>query len=155
MSFVTTLKSVRLFAGATIISFLAACASTSNSSDEALAKLCAQQDLSRTSQRVVLAGGYYALEKNDLVCAERLTLDAKQKDLKDAYAWLNLGAIYQRTGRIELARAHYAKAMQLDGGPQGKDQTKGAEVAHIATREQSKGNRPGQIAQFNLSLLSK
>jgi Flp pilus assembly protein TadD len=141
---------LRLALPALALSLVAACAST-RSSDDSVAQLCAQQDLSKISQRVSLAGGYYALAKNDLACAERLTLDAKSKDAQDAYAWLNLGAIYQRTQRPELAREHYARAMELDGG---KSSDK-AETAQMATRDQSRGNRPAEIAQFNLQLMTK
>jgi Tfp pilus assembly protein PilF len=130
------------------LSLLTACASP-RSNDDSLAQLCAQQDLSKTSQRLVLAGGYYALAKNDLVCAEKLTLDAKTKDPKDPYAWLNLGAIYQRTGRAELAREHYAKTLELDP----KNGNQKTESAQIATRDQSRGTRPAEIAQFNLDLM--
>jgi tetratricopeptide (TPR) repeat protein len=129
---------------------LSACAST-GSKDEALTKLCAQNDLSNVSQRTTLAGGYFALEKNNLACAERLTLDAKAKDPKDPYAWLNLGAIYQRTDRLAMAREHYAKTIELDRASN-QGTTKG-ETAHIATRDQSRGDSPAAIAQHNLNLL--
>jgi Tfp pilus assembly protein PilF len=130
------------------------CASSQNSkaSQDRLTALCAKQDLSQESQRTVLAGGYFALEKNDLPCAERLTLDAREKNLQDAYATLNLGAIYQRTGRESLAKDMYAKTIELDGGKANKDE---APTSHLATRDQQKGRHPAEIAKHNLALLAK
>jgi Flp pilus assembly protein TadD len=135
---------------AIIFSFglLASCASTGTSDDQ-LAKLCGTQNLSQQSHRTVLAGGYHALAKNDLVCAERLTLDARIKDPTDPYATLNLGAIYQRTGREAMAKDMYAKTIELDG--RNKEQSK-ATAAHLATRDQLKSKRPAEIAKHNLAL---
>jgi Tfp pilus assembly protein PilF len=130
---------------------LGACSSTPRSSDESLAELCAQRDLSKTSQRVSLAGGYHALAKKDLVCAERLTLDARQKDMKDPYAALNLGAVYQRTGRIEQARELYSVVLELDG----LKNESAVEAAHLATRDQQVQKRPAEIARHNLALLQR
>jgi Tfp pilus assembly protein PilF len=130
------------------------CVSTQSieSKNERLTKLCTTKDLSQETQRTVLAGGYFALEKNDLPCAERLTLDAREKNTKDAYATLNLGAIYQRTGRITQAKDMYSKTIELDGGH--KDQDKAPE-SHIATNDQQKNKRPTDIAKYNLALLEK
>lgn len=130
------------------------CASTRSveSNNERLTQLCTKQDLTQESQRTVLAGGYFALEKNDLPCAERLTLDAREKNAKDAYATLNLGAIYQRTGRISQAKDMYSKTIELDGGS--KDQDKAPE-SHLATQDKQKNKRPTDIAKYNLALLDK
>jgi Tfp pilus assembly protein PilF len=130
------------------------CASTKGveSNNERLVALCTTKDLSQVTQRTVLAGGYFALEKNDLPCAERLTLDAREKNLKDAYATLNLGAIYQRTGRITQAKDMYSKTIELDGG--NNDQDKAPE-SHLATNDKQKNKRPTDIAKYNLALLEK
>jgi Flp pilus assembly protein TadD len=88
----------------------AGCSTNQPPAPQVLQDLCATKDLSNTKQRTLLAGGYHAIEKNDLVCAERLTVEARKVDPKDPYAALNLGAIYQRTGRIDLARSEYQKA---------------------------------------------
>jgi Tfp pilus assembly protein PilF len=130
------------------LALIAGCSST-KTNDESLAQLCAQQDLSKTSQRIVLAGGYHALAKKDLICAERLTTDARQKDLKDPYAALNLGAIYQRSGRIEQARQLYATVIDLDSS---KD-CSSKEQSQLATHDQQVNKRPADIARHNLALL--
>jgi Tfp pilus assembly protein PilF len=136
------------------IALIAGCANSPNSqsNQDRLAELCAKQDLSQVTQRTVLAGGYFALEKNDLPCAERLTLDAREKNPNDAYATLNLGAIYQRTGRDHQAKDMYVKTMELDGGK--ADQEKAPE-SHLATRDKQKNKRPTDIAKHNLALLAK
>jgi Tfp pilus assembly protein PilF len=132
---------------------LGACATQQKSAQQALQELCTTSDLSNTKQRTLLAGGYQAIEKNDLICAERLTNEARQKDPKDAYAALNLGAIYQRTGRIELARIEYKEAIALDGGDN-KDSEK-SEGATVATLDNAKNKTPGDIAKRNLDRLKK
>ncbi len=141
-------NAVSVLASSLLSLAIAGCSST-KTSDESLAQLCAQQDLSKASQRVVLAGGYHALAKKDLVCAERLTLDARQKDLKDPYAALNLGAIYQRSGRIDLARQLYSTVIALED-------SKGSstnEQSHLATQDQQINKRPADIARHNLALI--
>jgi hypothetical protein len=59
-------RPIHLFTILLSVFFAFGCA-TSSTSDDQLAKLCAVQDLSQTSQRTALAGGYHALAKNDLV----------------------------------------------------------------------------------------
>jgi Flp pilus assembly protein TadD len=117
---------------------------------DTLSKLCATstKDLHQNSQRVLLAGGYHALREHDLACAERLTFAAQELNPKDSYAALNLGAIYQRTGRLEMAKAEYAKTIQLDVGGEGNN-----EPAQIATADQAKSHRPSVIARENLVLM--
>jgi hypothetical protein len=142
-------RTVYLAGGLLTLALVGSGCSTARTSDDALAQLCAQSDLSKTSQRAVLAGGYHALEKKDLICAERLTADARQKDLKDPYAALNLGAIYQRSGRIDQARELYNTVITLDSS---KDST-GSEPSHLATRDQQVNKRPADIARHNLALI--
>jgi Tfp pilus assembly protein PilF len=132
---------------------LTACATQQHSTQQALQELCNTADLSNTKQRTLLAGGYQAIEKNDLKCAERLTNEARQKDPKDAYAALNLGAIYQRTGRIELARNEYKEAIALDNSE--KNDSEKSEGAVIATLDQAKNKSPSDIAKRNLDRLKK
>ena len=124
---------------------------TTRTSDQVLADLCTQQDLSQTRQQVVLAGGYHALARHDLVCAERLTLDARAKDLKDPYAALNLGAIYQRTGRIALAQEMYALVIGLENT---RDNSRESQ-SHLATRDEQVHKKPADIARHNLALLKR
>jgi Flp pilus assembly protein TadD len=134
----------------TLAGMLGACA-TPRTGDLTLAELCAQTDLRTMNQRMILAGGYHALAKGDFVCAEKLTLDAHRKDPKDAYAALNLGAIYHRTGRPVQAQALYTVVLELDG--QKSDSS--SEPAQLATLDQQKQKRPAEIARHNLALLQR
>jgi tetratricopeptide (TPR) repeat protein len=131
----------------------AGCSTNQPPAPQVLQDLCAKNDLSNTKQRTLLAGGYHAIEKNDLVCAERLTAEARRVDPKDPYAALNLGAIYQRTGRIEMARSEYQKTIALEEGD-GKSSEK-SEGATIATIDHAKNKTPGDIAKRNLERLKK
>jgi tetratricopeptide (TPR) repeat protein len=135
------------------IALSAAGCSTSQPAPQALQDLCASKDLSNTKQRTLLAGGYHAIEKNDLVCAERLTTEARKVDPKDPYAALNLGAIYQRTGRIDMARSEYLKTIALEEGD-GKNASS-SEGATVATLDNAKNKTPGEIAKRNLERLKK
>jgi Flp pilus assembly protein TadD len=138
-----------LLASCAAASLLAATACSTTPKADTLSKLCATstKDLHQNSQRVLLAGGYHALRDNDLACAERLTYAAQELNPKDSYAALNLGAIYQRTGRLEMAKEQYAKTIKLDSGPAGQ------ETAQIATADQAKSQRPAVIARENLVLM--
>jgi Tfp pilus assembly protein PilF len=139
-----------LSASCAAVTLLAVSACSTTPKTDTLSKLCATstKDLHQNNQRVLLAGGYYALRENDLACAERLTYAAQEQNPKDSYAALNLGAIYQRTGRIEMAKEQYAKTIKLDSGPAGQ-----SESAQIATIDQAKSQRPGVIARENLVLM--
>jgi Tfp pilus assembly protein PilF len=129
---------------------LAPCANPRPAADH-LTQLCQQEDLTSVSQRLALAGGYHALSRRDLVCAERLSHAARSKDAKDPYAALNLGAIYQRTGRLDAARQEYEEVLKLDA----PDSDSRAETAHLATREQLLSRRPADIARHNLALMQR
>jgi Flp pilus assembly protein TadD len=136
-------------AAAALVS-LSACSTTPKA--DTLSELCATstKDLHQHNQRVLLAGGYHALRAHDLACAERLTFAAQEKNPKDSYAALNLGAIYQRTGRLEMAKAEFAKAIALDVTSEGDSET-----AQIATIDQAKSHRPSIIARENLVLMKQ
>jgi Flp pilus assembly protein TadD len=146
MSFVSRFFAAGLATAA--LASLSACSTTPKA--DTLGKLCATstKDLHQNSQRVLLAGGYHALREHDLACAERLTFAAQELNPKDSYAALNLGAIYQRTGRLEMAKAEYAKTIELDVGGEGQSET-----AQVATVDQAKSHRPSVIARENLVLM--
>jgi Flp pilus assembly protein TadD len=133
-----------------LLSVLSACASITAPADP-LTQLCQQSDLSSASQRLVLAGGYHALARANFACAERLSLEARSKDRQDPYAALNLGALYQRTGRPDQARLEYDAVLLLDSS----DPSKSIELAHVATREQLRSRRPSEIARHNLALMQR
>jgi thioredoxin-like negative regulator of GroEL len=141
------------FIALALAALAAGCSTNQAPGPQVLQDLCAKNDLSNTKQRTLLAGGYHAIEKNDLVCAERLTAEARRVDPKDPYAALNLGAIYQRTGRIEMARGEYYKTIALEEGD-GRHSEK-SEGATIATIDQAKNKTPGEIAKRNLERLRK
>ena len=138
---------VTLFASA----FFSGCASTAVQEQAALGKLCSAEKFDKLTQRELLAGGFQAIQSKQLVCAENLTERARKLDPKDPYAALNLGAIYQRTGRIELAKKEYEQAIVLDGGAANASDSN----AVIATLDQAKNQRPSDIAKRNLVLLNK
>ncbi len=133
-----------------LVSVLIVGCTTATYAPVALATLCAETDLDRIDQRRLLAGGYYAIQSNDLVCAEKLTLKAQQKEPNDAYAALNLGAIYQKTTRPVLARQMYEKAIALE---QSKSTVSGAGNANVATNATAIGRSVSEIANNNLANL--
>ena len=118
---------------------LAACAGL-NQDSATVQRLCEMPDLSEVSQSEQLAGGYYALENNDMVCAERLTKSARSTNPKDPYAALNLGAIYQQSGRTEMAKASYQDVLRLDANSN-------------TSADNTAGVSPREIVRRNLALL--
>jgi Flp pilus assembly protein TadD len=144
------LRTLLLAGAASALLAIGACSTTPKV--DTMSKLCSTstKDLHANSQRILLAGGYYALKENDLACAERLTFAAQGKNPKDSYAALNLGAIYQRTGRLDMAKAEFAKAIALDAISEGDSET-----AQIATIDQAKSQRPSVIARENLVLMQQ
>ena len=114
-----------------------------------LQTVCASIDLTQYNQRQLLATGFRAIENNDLVCAERLTWKAHQMDVKDPFAALNLGAIYQRTNRLSLAKTMYEQVIALDS----VDTDSRSKTAVEVTAEKAKDKRPSEIAKTNLALL--
>ena len=58
--------------------------------------------------------GFNHIEKGELVDAETLLTEAVQKYPDNPYAILDLGTVYQRTGRVELARQMFDKVIAMD-----------------------------------------
>ncbi len=56
--------------------------------------------------------GYDAYAKQDYMTAEKEFLEAMKDDENDPYAQLNLGALYQATGRPQLAVPLYMKVLE-------------------------------------------
>jgi tetratricopeptide (TPR) repeat protein len=125
---------------------LSAC-SAFGPSRASMERMCQAADLSNDSQRSLLLGGYYALRDDKLECAERLTTAAERADPFDAYAKLNMGVVYQRTGRQGQARAAYVDAIRLDSD------SSDTKVSELSTDNGSLGLKPGQIARRNLASL--
>jgi Flp pilus assembly protein TadD len=103
------------------------------------------------SQRSLLGAGYKAMESSQLECAERLLRLAQTMDPKDPYAPLNLGVVYQRTGRHEMARAAYAQVMRLAPA----EISSQIEPAVAATQKLVLDRQMslGEMARHNLALL--
>ena len=58
--------------------------------------------------------GFSYIEDGQLVGAERVLTEAVQANPNNPYALLNLGTVYQRTGRFDQARAMFEKVIALD-----------------------------------------
>jgi len=69
---------------------------------------CASSD-----QRLANKGFYY-IEDGRFTDAERVLTEAVQKNPDNPYAVLNLGTVYQRTGRFEQAREMFDRVIAMD-----------------------------------------
>jgi len=66
-----------------------------------------------TDQRLANKG-FEAIEKGQLVDAERILTEALDANLDNPYALLNLGTVYQRTGRFDQAQDMFERVIALD-----------------------------------------
>jgi outer membrane protein OmpA-like peptidoglycan-associated protein len=86
--------------------------------------------------------GFRALVANDLETARTYLIEAAERQPNDAYAELNLGAVYQRLGRMDLAEPLLREAM-----------THGRGLMPIAwTDEAQRGLTVEQVACNNLRI---
>lgn len=92
--------------------------------------------------------GYKAFEDKDYTRAEVEFLKALEDDPNDPYVQLNLGAVYQNTGRPELARVFYQKVLIT-----GKDVTPSRKANTEETDKKKKDPTLAELAQINLELL--
>jgi len=58
--------------------------------------------------------GFEAIENGQLVDAERVLTEALDSNPDNPYALLNLGAVYQRTGRFDQAQEMFERVIALD-----------------------------------------
>lgn len=58
--------------------------------------------------------GFEAIENGQLVDAEKILTEALDSNPDNPYALLNLGAVYQRTGRFDQAREMFERVIALD-----------------------------------------
>ena len=58
--------------------------------------------------------GFSAIEKGELEEAERVLTESLQEDPENAYAILNMGTVYQRTGRFDQAREMFDKVIAMN-----------------------------------------
>jgi hypothetical protein len=87
--------------------------------------------------------GFQALSAKDYGQAEASLEKALSISPDNPYALLNMGVVYQETGRLDEARKMYEKVIAL----------KPKEVAEESTTVSSAGKRLGDIARENLELL--
>ena len=58
--------------------------------------------------------GFAYIENGQLAAAETALMEAVQANPNNPYALLNLGTVYQRTGRFDQAREMFEKVVALD-----------------------------------------
>jgi tetratricopeptide (TPR) repeat protein len=91
--------------------------------------------------------GFDAYAKYDYALAEKEFLKAIEDDKDDPYAQLNLGALYQATGRPQLAVDLYMKVLET-----GKNIRPNRKTANSKT--QAASPTLAEIAQANLNALA-
>jgi len=89
--------------------------------------------------------GYDSLLNDDLQTAEERFDDALETNPDNPYALLDLGVVYERTGRIEEAKALYQKVINIEQ----ENPTKPARVSESAAENETLRS----IAINNLSRL--
>jgi general secretion pathway protein D len=98
------------------------------------------------SQDTLLADeGYQELIKGNYESAEAILNVALSIDPNNPYALLNLGVLFQNTGRLEEARATYRRLVELN--PE--------DIAADSTSGKFKGKKLVEIAKENLSTLNQ
>ena len=96
-------------------------------------------------QTLMANRGYDELTKGNYDQAEAYLEIARSINPEDPYVLLNLGVVYQNTGRIESAKSMYQKVLELN-----PDQ-----VAIDTTNPSFKGKKLAEIARRNLKSLEK
>lgn len=143
-------RAVWILAGFTAL--LAGCSSTpatqaGSAEMERARSLCAQPaQIPTLSASVALATGYFAVQDGNMNCAESALGQARRLEPRNAYVALNLGVLYQKTGRSALARTAYQEAIDFD-------RAANSDPAVIATRADAVNSTPGLIARRNLTNL--
>jgi Flp pilus assembly protein TadD len=67
-----------------------------------------------SSDRKAASKGFAAIEAGQLAEAESVLTEAVQVNPNNPYAFLNLGTVYQRTGRSDQAREIFERVVALD-----------------------------------------
>lgn len=78
-----------------------------------------------TDNRMALSG-YNYIEEGDLSAAERELNSALDVNPNNPYALLNLGVVYEKTGRTSDAREMYTRVLDLDSQDTADEATDGA-----------------------------
>lgn len=94
----------------------------------------------------LLGQAYGYLAANDLTRAEETLLRAARIEPLNAWVILNLGVVYQRTGRTDRARDEYRKVLAVEG-PR-------ASFARVSDSTWKKTS-PEEIARHNLKLMKE
>ena len=104
---------------------------------------CASSRSNVTQDTLLADQGYQELLQGNYERAEATLRVALSINSKNPYALLNLGVLYQNTGRLEEAREMYQKLIALN--PE--------DVAAQSTSRRHKGAKLVKIARENLSAL--
>jgi Tfp pilus assembly protein PilF len=89
--------------------------------------------------------GYTYVEHNDYENAEKCFKDALAANPKNPYALLNLGVVYQNSGRCDVAKQYYQQVLDLGG----------KEVADKSPDSNIRGKPLVEIAKKNLERCSE
>ncbi len=87
--------------------------------------------------------GYEYLKSREYAQAESYFLRALDADPDNPYALLDLGVVYQNTGRVGKAREMYKKVIDMDA----------ENVPERVTKKEMQGQSLSDIARRNLSAL--
>ena len=103
-----------------------------------------------------LRDAYQSIKDKNYADAEQRLLALKEKLPDEPYVLLNLGVVYQMTGRKDEAIAMYERIVAADQDKQDKQDkqnTSGATTADEKASDRMIGRSPAEIAKRNLSLL--
>jgi general secretion pathway protein D len=113
---------MKLYIGVILVLFVISCAGAGNSS--------LPYDMTLTNE------GYSELMRENYEQAEAFFDLALSVNPNNPYALLNLGVVYQNTGRVEKAKLMYQKVIDMDSKVTAKNSTdssfKGKSLAEIA-----------------------
>jgi general secretion pathway protein D len=87
--------------------------------------------------------GYEYLKSNEYAQAESYFQRALDADPNNPYALLDLGVVYQNTGRVKKARAMYRKVIHINA----------QDMPERVTKKGMRGQSLSDIARKNLSTL--
>lgn len=104
---------------------------------------CASNSSNVPQDTLLADEGYLEMSKGNYERAEAILNVALSINSRNPYALLNLGVLYQNTGRVEEARKLYLKLIELNPDT----------VAVQSTTEKYEGKKLVHIAQENLSSL--
>ena len=90
--------------------------------------------------------GFDELSNGNYKKAEEYLQKALEANPDNPYAILNMGVVYQNTGRKEQARERYERVLSLEEREKNK-------TAHRSNKDWARGEKLGKIAKRNLETL--